>query len=426
MADQLQLRGGTTSENLVFTGAQREVTVDTDKHTIVVHDGITNGGFPLASEGALNSFTIFFDDDAGGGSVADAYQLSAKDNSILPNQYNDGQYYGFITTNPNTGPATADFINLGQKNIKYADGSDPEAGDIDGRVTMIYDESNDWFELQRKFRAADTPPGLSQVRQTVLAGPVDANGQADFIIAGTGLQAIASGLSASPLLISFGNGYSFEQGSSDVLVEVDSNQIFGGLVDNDTNYLYLDYDQDAQTITPGSTTRAPTYAYKKPTAPASGDYWYPVDHRSRGESFNGAWSSVLRVYVGHAVTAGGSVTSAVTYAYQGLHVDVSGSALPVTGTYTITHNIGAPAVIESLTGEMNQNEGAPFLTGTLLYLDCAMPRNTTSTSDGGYYTYSDDEAIQVTVKVNDAFRTDDGDVPWDSISVHRFVVRRFF
>ena len=47
MAKLLQLRGGTTSQHSSFTGAVREVTVDTDKDTLVVHDGSTQGGFAL-------------------------------------------------------------------------------------------------------------------------------------------------------------------------------------------------------------------------------------------------------------------------------------------------------------------------------------------------------------------------------------------
>ena len=47
MAKLLQLRGGTTSQHSSFTGAVREVTVDTDKDTLVVHDGSTAGGFAL-------------------------------------------------------------------------------------------------------------------------------------------------------------------------------------------------------------------------------------------------------------------------------------------------------------------------------------------------------------------------------------------
>ena len=55
MATQVQQRGGTTVEHSTFTGAVREVTVDTTKDTVVVHDGVTAGGFPLARESALTT-----------------------------------------------------------------------------------------------------------------------------------------------------------------------------------------------------------------------------------------------------------------------------------------------------------------------------------------------------------------------------------
>ena len=48
MANALQLRRGTTTEHASFTGLVGEVTVDTTKDTVVVHDGSTAGGFPLA------------------------------------------------------------------------------------------------------------------------------------------------------------------------------------------------------------------------------------------------------------------------------------------------------------------------------------------------------------------------------------------
>lgn len=48
MAKRIQLRRGTTAETNAFTGAVGEVTVDTNKKTIVVHDGTTVGGTVLA------------------------------------------------------------------------------------------------------------------------------------------------------------------------------------------------------------------------------------------------------------------------------------------------------------------------------------------------------------------------------------------
>ena len=50
MAKLLKLRRGTTSQHSSFTGAEGEVTVDTTKDTLVVHDGSTAGGTPLAKE----------------------------------------------------------------------------------------------------------------------------------------------------------------------------------------------------------------------------------------------------------------------------------------------------------------------------------------------------------------------------------------
>ena len=48
----IQFRRGTTTQHSSFTGLLGEVTVDTDKKTLVVHDGSTTGGFPLSREGA--------------------------------------------------------------------------------------------------------------------------------------------------------------------------------------------------------------------------------------------------------------------------------------------------------------------------------------------------------------------------------------
>ncbi len=53
MAKQLQLRSGTTTEHNTFTGAVGEVTVDTTKNTLVVHDGVTAGGTPLLKASQL-------------------------------------------------------------------------------------------------------------------------------------------------------------------------------------------------------------------------------------------------------------------------------------------------------------------------------------------------------------------------------------
>ena len=49
MAIEIQSRQGTTTEHNSFTGAVGEVTVDTTKDVVVVHDGVTVGGHPVAA-----------------------------------------------------------------------------------------------------------------------------------------------------------------------------------------------------------------------------------------------------------------------------------------------------------------------------------------------------------------------------------------
>lgn len=47
MATEIRRRRGSTADHATFTGAPAELTVDTDKNTIVVHDGATVGGWPV-------------------------------------------------------------------------------------------------------------------------------------------------------------------------------------------------------------------------------------------------------------------------------------------------------------------------------------------------------------------------------------------
>jgi len=54
MAKRVQRRRGTTAEHSTFTGHEGELTVDTSKETVIVHDGSTAGGFPLAREDLSN------------------------------------------------------------------------------------------------------------------------------------------------------------------------------------------------------------------------------------------------------------------------------------------------------------------------------------------------------------------------------------
>ena len=60
MTKQVQFRRGTTAQHTTFTGALAEVTVDTDKKTLVVHDGTTAGGSVVATQASAIAFAIGF------------------------------------------------------------------------------------------------------------------------------------------------------------------------------------------------------------------------------------------------------------------------------------------------------------------------------------------------------------------------------
>lgn len=72
MSIEFKLRRGTTAQHSTFTGAEGEVTVDTTKDTLVVHDGVTPGGKPVlsAADGAVGTSNLA-DDSVTSAKIAD-------------------------------------------------------------------------------------------------------------------------------------------------------------------------------------------------------------------------------------------------------------------------------------------------------------------------------------------------------------------
>ena len=58
MAIQIQLRRGTTAEVSAFKGAEGELVVDTTKKQLVLQDGVTTGGIPVARQTDLDNFLV--------------------------------------------------------------------------------------------------------------------------------------------------------------------------------------------------------------------------------------------------------------------------------------------------------------------------------------------------------------------------------
>jgi len=67
MTTAVQRRRGTTTEHASFTGLEGEISVNTTKDTLVVHDGSTAGGFELARADGSNFVATSV--DINGGSI---------------------------------------------------------------------------------------------------------------------------------------------------------------------------------------------------------------------------------------------------------------------------------------------------------------------------------------------------------------------
>ena len=125
MAKLLKLRRGTTSQHGSFTGAEGEVTVDTNKDTLVVHDGSTQSGHTLLREDLSNL-------PAGTIDNADINASAAISGSkIAPNFAN-----GNIQTTGNI--SVSDSTGNGNNRIKLGNGEDFQLYH-NGTDSAIYD-----------------------------------------------------------------------------------------------------------------------------------------------------------------------------------------------------------------------------------------------------------------------------------------------
>lgn len=102
MSIEVKLRRGTTAEHATFTGAEGEVTVDTDKGALVVHDGVTAGGNPQDNAARITSKPVNIADFTGKDGYILAYDES-EDEFYLKADDGGGSdlgTYGFIDAEP--------------------------------------------------------------------------------------------------------------------------------------------------------------------------------------------------------------------------------------------------------------------------------------------------------------------------------------
>lgn len=128
--------------------------------------------------------------------AADAYVLTEIGSKQALTAYTDGATFEFNASNAGTGgAATVNVAGLGVKNIKLRDGTDPAAGQIDGRTLLKFDLANDRCELIEsgmvnivEFTTSDTynPPAGVKGLEFIVVGAGGGAGGADGQGAGTG------------------------------------------------------------------------------------------------------------------------------------------------------------------------------------------------------------------------------------------------
>lgn len=177
------------------------------------------------------------------------------------------------------------------------------------------------------------------VRQTVLAGSVDANGLANFLAIGTGL-AVNLLATATPLVAAFAAGFG-ATGEVDYIGQItaDVSAAWSALAASTTNYLYIDRNTSTGALTYGSTTLAPAYQYGGSPSTGNGQHTFRIDEMKMYAGNGSAASAVQRVFVGEAVTNASNVTSVTAYALQGRY-DSGRFAISASSSYAKAHNIG--------------------------------------------------------------------------------------
>ena len=90
MSTQVQIRRGNTSQTASFTGSVAELTVDTDKRVVVVHDGTTAGGNPLIkANGSITTGQIL---------TSNGSHLLALSNTGTAGTYGNASFIPVVTT----------------------------------------------------------------------------------------------------------------------------------------------------------------------------------------------------------------------------------------------------------------------------------------------------------------------------------------
>lgn len=238
-----------------------------------------------------------------------------------------------------TGSNTLNRDGLGAKNLMQYDATGTKVAAVvaSGQLADVEYDGADMVILDPlpPVGAAGIP-----VRQTVLGGPVDSSGYPSFLPATSGSLSITSQniTSSAPFVAASANGFG-SAGAVDRTGQSSANLTWSSLTANSTNYLYVDVAANG-TLTPGSTTLAPSYQFGGTRSTTNGQATFNIQEMSMTVGNGSSAVQTYRVFVGEAVTNASTVTSTVAYAYQGRYQSAV-STVSLSAYTNLNHNIGS-------------------------------------------------------------------------------------
>lgn len=240
--------------------------------------------------------------------------------------------------------------------------------------------NNTFYVVVVKKNGESTKPivllDIVPVRQTVLAGSVDANGQANYLSSGTGLT-INLAATSVPVEAAFAAGFG-ANGQIDYVSRTVADLVAAWTVPaNLTSYLYEDRNTVTGAKTYGSTTLAPNYGWGIAKSTVNGQHTYRIDEGVMYVGNGSAAVVVQRVFHGECVTNASAVTSVKNYALRGQYesplsaLPVNSSGIILDSNLGLNSGVSADLIIENVIAEQGYNVGdtvhnPPSQTSTLV------------------------------------------------------------
>lgn len=338
----IQFKRGTTASTAAYVGAVGEVTVDTDKKALVVHDGVTAGGSPQATPAGIQGQVATAFPSAG---AAPAFTLTPSP-AITAYAANQRFRVAFNSAGT-TGSNTLNISGMGVKNIKQYDSTGAKVAAVvaSGQLADVEYDGVDMVILDPlPMASAFSVP----IRQTVMDGPVDTAGLPIFLPATSASLSITSqNISASaPFVVASANGYG-ATGAVGRVGQSTANLTWSGLTASQTNYLYVDVAANG-VLTPGFTTVAPVYQFGGTPAVTNNLATFNIQQMQMFVGNGTTAPQTFRVFVGEADTNASTVTATRAYAYQGIYDSGWTATLPGTSVATSKNsNIGVAEFVNA-------------------------------------------------------------------------------